>query len=71
MMSLELEVTYEDGVLKPERPLPLNNGQRVKITVHSSAKRARTAYGLMGWTGDPQIVEQVALDPDLGIHEAP
>ena len=37
-MSLEIDATYEDGVLKPDQPLPLAEHQRVKVTVQSSRK---------------------------------
>lgn len=65
-MSLEVEATYEDGVLKLDKPLPLQENQRVKVTVHEAAK---LTYGLIGWTGDPEVVRRVALDPEFNILE--
>jgi len=32
-MSYVIEATYENGVLKPERPLPLKDRERVRVTV--------------------------------------
>jgi predicted DNA-binding antitoxin AbrB/MazE fold protein len=70
-MSIEIEATYENGVLKLEEPLPLENHQRVKVTVHGGISRAKASYGLIGWTGDPEVVRKVALDPDFSVQESP
>ena len=70
-MAFEIEATYENGILKPERELPLENGQRVRLTIQPRGGRARSSYGLMGWKGDPAIIEQVATDPEFGILESP
>ena len=70
-MALQIEATYENGVLKLERNLPFKNGQKVRLTIEPPGGRVRKAYGLMGWKGDPAIIDQVALDPDFGIQESP
>ena len=69
-MSLEVEATYENGVLKPDRPLPLGEHQRVKITVCQPGG-ARSSYGLIGWTGDVEVLRKIALDDEFGVLEAP
>jgi len=35
-VNVESDATYENGVLKPDRPLPLGDKQRVRITVHAA-----------------------------------
>jgi predicted DNA-binding antitoxin AbrB/MazE fold protein len=70
-MSLEIEATYENGVLKPDKPLPLQENERVKITVRQAQGTAELTYGLIGWTGDPEVVRRIALDPEFGILESP
>ena len=70
-MGLEIEAVYENGVLKLERELPLENGQRVRLTIHPPGGRARASAGLMKFKGDPKIIEEIALDPDSGIHGLP
>jgi predicted DNA-binding antitoxin AbrB/MazE fold protein len=70
-MSLEIEATYENGVLKPDKPLPLQENERVKITVQQTQSTAELTYGLIGWTGDPEVVCRLALDPEFGILESP
>ena len=69
-MSLEIDATYEDGVLKPDQPLPLAEHQRVKVTVQSSRK-LRDGFGSIGWRGDPEVVRKIARDPEFGVHESP
>ena len=74
-MSVTIEATYEDGVLKPKQPLPLEEHAKVRITIDEEAawrtSRVRATYGLLGWIGDAETVRRVALDPEFGIHEAP
>lgn len=70
-MTLEVEAVYENGHLKLERALPLSEHQRVRVTVHTEVSAVRRSAGIMGWTGDPKIVEQLALDPEFGIEECP
>jgi predicted DNA-binding antitoxin AbrB/MazE fold protein len=70
-MSLEVEATYEDGVLKPSQPLPLREHERVVISVKPMVSRIRQAAGLIRWTGDPAVLKQIAEDPDCGVSESP
>jgi len=60
---MEIEATYDDGVLKPDHSLPLEKGQRVRLTISSHGSRARASAGLIPWNGDPQELEQL-LGPD-------
>jgi predicted DNA-binding antitoxin AbrB/MazE fold protein len=74
-MTITVEATYEDGVLKPKEPLPLADHTEVRITIDEEAarrcSRVQATYGLLGWKGDPQSLRQVALDPEFGIEECP
>jgi predicted DNA-binding antitoxin AbrB/MazE fold protein len=74
-MSLTIEATYEDGVLKPLSPLPLKEHEKVRITIDEDAEwrasRVRASYGLMGWKGDSETIQRLALDPEFDIQESP
>jgi predicted DNA-binding antitoxin AbrB/MazE fold protein len=80
-MSLEIEAVYEDGVLKPEKPLPLQEHQRVTVSVKPKSEkppsekrpssRIRQSAGLLRWTGDPDVLRKIAEDPQFGISESP
>ena len=73
-MALTIEAVYENGVLKPVRPLPaIAEGTHIWLTLHTAAEeeRAHKAYGLLGWTGDADAVRRVALDPEFDVLEGP
>lgn len=68
---LEIEVIYEDGVLKPVQPLPLKEHQRVRVTLQVATSRARQSAGLIPWQGSAEELEQIGIDPEFGIEESP
>jgi len=70
-MSLEVNATYDNGVLKPDLPLPLKDRQRVKLTVYEETSRIRRSYGMMGWTGDPEILRKIAEDDEFSGLQSP
>jgi predicted DNA-binding antitoxin AbrB/MazE fold protein len=70
-MPFEVEAVYEGGVLKPVRPLPLEDHQRVKVVVQEETSLARRSYGLIGWQGDLEVLRKIALDPEFGVTESP
>lgn len=71
MEPLLVEATYERGVLKPDQPLPLDEHQRVQISIVPAANRARATAGMFGWKGDSKTLERIALDPEFGVEESP
>lgn len=70
-MSLQIEATYEDGVLKLDEVPPLKEHERVIVTIRPQASRTRQSYGLIGWTGDPQVLRHIAEDDECGVQESP
>jgi predicted DNA-binding antitoxin AbrB/MazE fold protein len=66
-----VEATYENGVLKPDQPLPLAEHEKVQITVNMAVSRVRATAGLIRWKGDAETLERIALDPEFGIEECP
>jgi predicted DNA-binding antitoxin AbrB/MazE fold protein len=80
MQSLLIQAVYENGVLKPDRPLPLAEHERVQVSIHPALQQpcseitddpVRASYGMLGWKGDAETVERLALDPEFGVEEAP
>jgi predicted DNA-binding antitoxin AbrB/MazE fold protein len=79
--TLSIQAIYEDGVLKPDRALPLREHEQVSVSVEVSGDhqpsfdaavdRVRASAGMLGWTGDAETVERLAMDPDLGVEESP
>jgi predicted DNA-binding antitoxin AbrB/MazE fold protein len=70
-MALTVEAIYENGVLKPAHPLPLNEHTRVRVTVETPTLDILQAHGLLGWKGDAETLERIALDPDSLPEEEP
>jgi len=69
-MAIVVEATYENGVLKPAEPLPLGEHERVRVTVEQKLSWAQRTAGVVRWTGDPETLERIALDPEFGIRGA-
>ncbi len=70
-MSFVVEAIYEKGVLKLDQPLPLQENQRVKVTIQPEGCVADLTYGLIGWTGDPEVLRKIAEDDEFGLMESP
>ncbi len=68
-MTLTVQAIYENGVLKPVRPLPLKEHEQVQITVTAAASRVRQTAGLIGWTGSQEDADFIALSPELDPQE--
>ena len=63
-MSLEVQATYENGVLKPSLALPLQEGQKVNLTIQPIGSAAGRFCGSLRWTRDPEELRQYLNDPD-------
>lgn len=70
-MSIETEAIYENGTLKLDHALPLEEHQRVKVVIETKTTMTRQSYGIIGWTGDSEAVRKVALEPEHGVLESP
>jgi len=68
-MTHTVEATYENGVLKLAHPLPLQQNERVRVTVESAASPLLQAYGIIGFKGDHATLEQFARDVELDPQE--
>jgi predicted DNA-binding antitoxin AbrB/MazE fold protein len=70
-MPIEIDAIYDHGLLKLDHAVPLRDQQRVRVTIHDQPTTAERTYGLIGWTGDPAIVRQIALSEESGVAESP
>jgi len=70
-MSITVEATYENGVLKPAQPLPLDEHQKVRVTIEPALTWAERTAGMLKGTGDSEMVRRVAEDDEFGILESP
>jgi predicted DNA-binding antitoxin AbrB/MazE fold protein len=64
MHGLEMEAVYEHGSLKLPRELPLQEGQKVTITIHAIPGAASRLSGLVHWKGPLEDLEYLAESDD-------
>lgn len=70
-MSIVVEATFENGVLRPLRPLPFVENQHVRLTIDAISTLAQQSAGLVPWHGDTQTLERLAMDPELAPENSP
>ncbi|MEX0713621.1 MAG: antitoxin family protein [Pirellulales bacterium] len=70
-MAIIVDAVYENGSLRLAQPLPLKEHQKVRITIQTTANPILEAYGIMGWTGDAETLERIAMDPEFDPQEGP
>lgn len=61
-MTITVEATYENGLLRPVKPLPLKEREQVQLTIHTAVSRVQATAGLIPCR-DPELIERIALDP--------
>ncbi len=64
-MAITVEAIYEHGVLKPAQPLPLQEAEKVRITIEPAITWAERTAGMIKWTGDPEDLRRLAEDDEL------
>jgi predicted DNA-binding antitoxin AbrB/MazE fold protein len=64
-MPLTVEAVYENGVLKPAQPLPLQEHQTVRVTIEPRPNWVEETAGLMGFRGTEEEADYFAMDPEL------
>jgi predicted DNA-binding antitoxin AbrB/MazE fold protein len=66
-MAMTIDATYENGVLHPDQPLPFNEKQRIRLTIHEPIVAAKSGYGLIQWTGSVEdldyLIDDAGNDP--------
>jgi predicted DNA-binding antitoxin AbrB/MazE fold protein len=69
-VAISIKAVYEDGVLKPSQPLPLQEHEEVRLTIQQGESPLPRAYGILGWNGDAETLERIALDPEFLAEDA-
>jgi predicted DNA-binding antitoxin AbrB/MazE fold protein len=70
-MPITIEAIYENGVLKPSQPLPLEEHETVQITIEPRISWAERTAGMLQWTGDPEVLRRIAEDDEFGLLGSP
>jgi hypothetical protein len=53
-----------------DQGLPLNEHETRRVSVEPAQTWADRTAGMLQWTGDPEVLERIATDPEYGILEA-
>lgn len=69
-MSIQVDAVNENGVLKLDHPVVLEEHQRVRVVIQQHPTIARQMYGHVGWAGDPETVRRIANDPQFGVQRS-
>ena len=70
-MTITVDAIYENGMLKPVKPLPLEEHEKVTLNIYPAISLAKHTAGMVPWTGDVETLERLARDPEFGILESP
>ena len=63
MEPMNVEAVYEHGTLKLPCELPLQDGQKVTITIHGPETPVQRRRAIIQWTGTPEELDYL-LGPD-------
>ena len=55
-MTIDVDAVYEDGVLKPERPLALKDKSKVHVTIEAKAEELPDADDPTGWKAAREFI---------------
>ena len=61
-MSLTVEAIYEDGVLKPAQPLPLQEHEKVRITVEPNRRSLAREIASRGRALPQETLDRLPAD---------
>jgi predicted DNA-binding antitoxin AbrB/MazE fold protein len=70
-MPITIEAIYENGVLEPSQPLPLEEHETVRISIEPRISWAQRTAGMLQWTGDPEVLRRITEDDEFGLLESP
>jgi predicted DNA-binding antitoxin AbrB/MazE fold protein len=70
-MPHTIEAVYENGVFRPQQPLPLplKEHQRVVLTVAAPSTWVQDTAGMINWTGDHETLRRLAEDVEFDPQE--
>ena len=58
-MAITVEAVFENGILRPLQPLPLAEHAKVSVTVEEVKSWTEKTYGMLGWTGTAEELDQL------------
>ena len=71
MNPMSVEAIYEQGTLKLPQALPLQDGQKVTVTIHATCTNVQRHRGLIEWKGSLEDLDYLIRSEDNDVLEAP
>jgi predicted DNA-binding antitoxin AbrB/MazE fold protein len=71
MDKVEVEVVYEHGTLRLPHELPLQEGEKVTITIHPTGRSVQRRRGVIDWKGSQEDLDYLILSEEVDPLEAP
>ncbi len=71
MEKVDIVAIYEHGTLKLPHKLPLQEGQKVIITIHPTGSAVKRLVGLVPWHGSQEDLDYLILSEENDPLEAP
>ncbi len=71
MEKVDIEAIYEHGTLRLPQELPLQEGQKVTITIHPTSSAVKRLVGLVPWHGSQEDLDYLILSEENDPLEAP
>ncbi len=69
-MAITVEAIYENGTLKLAQPVPLQEQEKVRVTIEPHTTWAERTAGMLQWPGDFDDLRRIVEDDEFGIREA-
>jgi predicted DNA-binding antitoxin AbrB/MazE fold protein len=69
-MSITVEAIYENGALKLERPVPLQEQEKVRVTIEPQLSWAERTAAMLKWPGDFEDLRRIVEDDEFGVRES-
>jgi predicted DNA-binding antitoxin AbrB/MazE fold protein len=68
-MTITVEATHENGVLRPAQPLLLKELEQVRVTIERHSRLADQTYGMIGWSGDADDFDSLLQESEAARWE--
>jgi len=64
-MTLTVEAIYENGMPTLKQPLPLQEHEKVQVSIQPATSWVEETYGMCGFKGTAEEADLFAMDADL------
>ena len=71
MSPLNITAIYEHGTLRLPQELPLQNGQKVNITIHFGTTTTKRRRKVIEWNGSLENLDYLIMSDDNNVLAAP